>query len=66
MENTSDVELLCKIQDISNELQYYWTDGIPKYGVNLELEKECIEAKKEILCALLNEYQIRRCLTGKC
>jgi hypothetical protein len=61
--NTSDVELLSKIQTISMELSSYWVHGIPKYEGKLPLSKECIEAKKELLTALLNEYQIRRCLT---
>jgi hypothetical protein len=63
LSKTSDIELLSKIQELSMELSHYWTHGIPKYEGKMPLSKECIEAKKELLTTLLNEYQIRRCLT---
>jgi hypothetical protein len=62
LEQTADVEILNKIQDLTMELENSWKEGIPKYKGKLSLSSECIEAKKELLAALMNEYQLRRCL----
>ena len=62
---TADVEILNKIQDLTMELQNSWKEGIPKYKGKLTMDKECVEAKKELLAALMNEYQLRRCLTTR-
>lgn len=59
LEVTPDVEILGMIGKLMVETKVYFKGGIPKYGQNMTLEKKCIEAKKELLAALLNEYQIR-------
>lgn len=61
--DTTDIELLSKIQKLMLETKEYFADGIPKYDPKQrkDLLKECIEAKKELLSILLFEYQLRLC-----
>jgi len=63
LQNTADVEILSMIGKLMVETKTYFADGIPKYGKNMTLDQKCIEAKKELLACLLNEYQIRASLS---
>ncbi len=55
---SSDVEILNKIQDLMLDTAEYWDNGIPKYN---EVSAECegVEAKKQLLALLMLEYQKR-------
>lgn len=61
LEKTSNIELLSTIQKLMLDTQEHFKNGIPTYGKKLSSDQECIEAKKELLSALLHEYQLRMC-----
>lgn len=61
LEKTSNVELLSTIEKLMLDTKEHFKNGIPAYGKKLSSDQECIEAKKELLSALLHEYQLRMC-----
>ena len=62
LEHTHNVELLSKIQLLTQELSLEWDNGLPKYEekkVNARCGCPHTQAKQELLTLLLNEYNTR-------
>jgi len=61
LEHTHDVELLSKIQYLTQELSLEWANGWPRYDEKGTAPCGCphTQAKQELLALLLNEYNVR-------
>jgi len=66
LDSTADVEILSMIGKLLVETNVYFKGGIPKYGKNITLGQQSMDAKIDMLTALLNEYQVRRQMVERC
>jgi len=66
LDNTADVEILSMIGKLLVETNTYFKCGVPKYGMNVTLGQNGMDAKLSMLAFLLNEYQIRRQMVERC